>query len=168
MISRTRYEARSIIIRFFGFLLTIVFSLLIFSLPYSLNFIQNENHQILNLGIIPDFPALNEGMSRTSLSFQLNNQSLELMMPEGSSITTTYSDEVGINIGSGEISVKAFPENINTKQLASIFLQGLPSSFAFYPALFFGLNFPTLHLFRGPFKEENSKSYRTQFYTLSL
>ena len=142
MISRTRYEARSILIRFFGFLLTIVFSLLIFSLPYSLNFIQNENHQILNLGIIPDFPALNEGMSRTSLSFQLNNQSLELMMPEGSSITTTYSDEVGINIGSGEISVKAFPENINTKQLASIFLQGLPSSFAFYPALFFGPKLP--------------------------
>ena len=134
MISRTRYEARSIIIRFFGFLLTIVFSLLIFSLPYSLNFIQNENHQILNLGIIPHFPALNEGMPRTSLSFQLNNQSIELMMPEGSSITTTYPDEVSISVGSGEISVKAFPENINTKQLPLSFFKDFQAHLHFIPA----------------------------------
>ena len=81
---------------------------------------------------------MNEGMPTTSLSFKLNGQSIELILPEGSFISGEKDGGVNINTGKGEVSVLPFPENVDSRKLADVFLQGLPSSFAFYPALFFG------------------------------
>ena len=81
---------------------------------------------------------MNEGMPTTSLSFRLNDQSIELILPEGSFISGEANGGVNINTGEGEVSILPFPENIDPKRLSGIFLEGLPTSFAFYPALFFG------------------------------
>ena len=79
---------------------------------------------------------MNEGMPTTSLSFKLNGQSIELILPEGSFISGEADGGVNINTGEGEVSVLPFPENVDSKKLADIFLKGLPSSFAFTCIIF--------------------------------